>query len=78
MGHAQRVCYIVSVLGLEAGLGGEARLALFYAALFHDIGVPMASAALSTLPGRYSFAVGWIACRTASINVDRSSGLRSR
>jgi hypothetical protein len=51
MGHAQRVGYIVSVLALEAGLSGEARLALFYAALFHDIGVPMASAALSALPG---------------------------
>jgi HD-GYP domain-containing protein (c-di-GMP phosphodiesterase class II) len=51
MGHAQRVCYIVSVLALEVGLSNEERLALYYAALFHDIGVPMASASLSTLPG---------------------------
>jgi HD-GYP domain-containing protein (c-di-GMP phosphodiesterase class II) len=51
MGHAQRVCYIASVLALEAGLSSEERLALFYAALFHDIGVPMASSALSSLPG---------------------------
>lgn len=51
MGHAQRVCYIASTLALEVGLGSEERLALFYAALFHDIGVPMASPALSGLPG---------------------------
>ena len=51
MGHAQRVCYIASTLALEVGLSSEERLALFYAALFHDIGVPMASTALSSLPG---------------------------
>ena len=51
MGHAQRVCYIASTLALEVGLSSEERLALFYAALFHDIGVPMASPILSSLPG---------------------------
>jgi len=51
MGHAQRVCYIASVLALEVGLSNEERLALFYAALFHDIGVSIASPVLSTLPG---------------------------
>lgn len=51
MGHAQRVCYIASTLALEVGLSSEERLALFYAALFHDIGVPMASTALLSLPG---------------------------
>jgi len=51
MGHAQRVCYIASALALEVGLSSEERLALYYAALFHDIGVPMVSPALSSLPG---------------------------
>lgn len=51
MGHAQRVCYISSVLAREAGLSRDERLALFYGALFHDIGVAMASSALSALPG---------------------------
>lgn len=51
MGHAQRVCYIASTLALEVGLSSEERLALFYAALFHDIGVPIASPVLSGLPG---------------------------
>jgi HD-GYP domain-containing protein (c-di-GMP phosphodiesterase class II) len=51
MGHAQRVCYIASTLALEVGLSSEERLALFYAALFHDIGVPMASPIVSSLPG---------------------------
>jgi HD-GYP domain-containing protein (c-di-GMP phosphodiesterase class II) len=51
MGHAQRVCYIASILALEVGLSSEERLGLFYAALFHDIGVPMASPVLSSLPG---------------------------
>jgi HD-GYP domain-containing protein (c-di-GMP phosphodiesterase class II) len=51
MGHAQRVCYIASVMALEVGLSSEERLALFYAALFHDIGVSIASPILSTLPG---------------------------
>jgi HD-GYP domain-containing protein (c-di-GMP phosphodiesterase class II) len=51
MGHAQRVCYIASVLALEVGLSSEERLALFYAALFHDIGVSIASPSLTTLTG---------------------------
>jgi len=51
MGHAQRVCYIASTLGLAVGLSNEERQALFYAALLHDIGAPMASSALSTLSG---------------------------
>jgi HD-GYP domain-containing protein (c-di-GMP phosphodiesterase class II) len=51
MGHAQRVCFIASTLAQAVGLGNEERLALFYAALLHDIGVPMASSALSTLTG---------------------------
>ena len=51
MGHAQRVCHIASALALEVGLSSEERLALFYGALFHDVGVPMASPTLSALPG---------------------------
>lgn len=51
MGHAQRVCHIACALALEVGLSNEERLAVFYAALFHDIGVGMASSTLSTLPG---------------------------
>lgn len=51
MRHAQRVCYIASTLALEVGLCNEERLAVFHAALVHDIGVVMASPALSTLPG---------------------------
>ena len=51
MGHAQRVCYVASVLALEVGLSSEERLALFYAALFHDIGVSIASPSLTTLAG---------------------------
>ena len=51
MGHAQRVCYVAGSLAEELGLSSQLRLALYYASLFHDIAVPLASAGLSTIVG---------------------------
>ena len=51
MGHAQRVCYIAASVADEVGLSSQLRVALYYASLVHDIGVPLASAGLSTIAG---------------------------
>ena len=51
MGHAQRVCYVAASVADEVGLSSQLRVALYYASLFHDIGVPLASAGLSTIAG---------------------------
>ena len=49
MGHAHRVCYIALALGRSLELSEPALLSLFYAALFHDIGVPLVSVSLTGL-----------------------------
>ena len=51
MGHAHRVCYIALALGGSLELSDPALLALFYASLFHDLGVPLASVSLTGLTG---------------------------
>ncbi len=51
LGHAHRVCYIASSLAEDLGLSSQLRIALYYASLFHDIGVILASAGLSSVPG---------------------------
>jgi putative nucleotidyltransferase with HDIG domain len=42
-GHAQRVCYIASMLGEALGLDAEQRSAVFFGALLHDAGVTQAA-----------------------------------
>jgi HD-GYP domain-containing protein (c-di-GMP phosphodiesterase class II) len=51
MGHAHRVCYIALALGRSLELSDPALLALFYASLFHDLGVPLASVGLTGVAG---------------------------
>lgn len=51
LGHAQRVCYIASCLAEHIGLSAQMRLCVYHASLLHDLGVTVASASLSTIPG---------------------------
>jgi HD-GYP domain-containing protein (c-di-GMP phosphodiesterase class II) len=51
MGHGHRVCYIALALGRSLELSDPALLALFYASLFHDLGVSLASVSLTGLTG---------------------------
>ena len=49
VGHAQRVSFIAASIATEMGLEPAERLAVCYAALFHDVGVIPAGARLATL-----------------------------
>ena len=51
IGHAQRVCYIAMSLARCLELPEKDQLAIYYAGLLHDIGVPLISAELSHLIG---------------------------
>lgn len=51
LGHAQRVCYIAMALADSLALPSETRLAVYYGALLHEVGVGPASAELCRLTG---------------------------
>ncbi len=51
MGHAQRVCYIAMSLARCLELPEKDQVAVYYAGLLHDVGVPLVSAELSHLIG---------------------------
>ena len=50
-GHAVKVAYIASLIARELDLNEDAPRAAFYAGLLHDIGVPNATAALTSAVG---------------------------
>jgi HD-GYP domain-containing protein (c-di-GMP phosphodiesterase class II) len=50
-GHAHRVCYVALSLGRSIELSEPALLSLFYAALFHDLGAPLASVRMTGVAG---------------------------
>jgi putative nucleotidyltransferase with HDIG domain len=51
LGHAQRVCYIAALIAEELGLEPQQRNAVFFAALLHDIGVPLAASEICRIAG---------------------------
>ena len=50
-GHATKVTYIATLLGQELGCDAADQRATFYAALLHDVGVPIAASGLTGLAG---------------------------
>src|SRR5581483_8887849 len=51
LGHAQRVYYIAALIAEELGLEPQQRNAVFFAALLHDIGVPLAASEICRIAG---------------------------
>lgn len=51
IGHAQRVCYIAALLADALGLGPQARTAVYFGALLHDIGVTLAASDICRVAG---------------------------
>ena len=50
-GHAQRVCYIATMLANALALETADRAATYFGALFHDIGVPLAASDICRIAG---------------------------
>ncbi len=50
-GHAQRVCYIAAMLGNALSVDPADRAGLYFGALLHDIGVPLAGSDICRIAG---------------------------
>ncbi len=51
MGHAQRVCYIATMLADAVGLEAQPRSGVYFGALLHDIGVTLAASDMCRVAG---------------------------